>query len=88
ERERTSRSRYAQRSIHPEEVAREVSAIRDTLGRASEVRGFVEHAVTALTGVVWRDVDDGFSVDLTGAPVGLRDAVSSALGRSVDDGPR
>ena len=88
ERERTSRSRYAQRSIHPEEVAREVSAIRDTLGRASEVRGFVEHAVTALNGVVWRDVDDGFSVDLTGAPVGLRDAVSSALGRSVDDGPR
>ncbi|MGI5132971.1 helicase-related protein [Pseudonocardia sp. CA-107938] len=88
ERETTSRSRYAQRSIHPEEVAREVAAIRETLGRASEVRGFVEHALTSLGGVLWKDADGGFAADLSGSPVGLRDAVSSALGRSVDDGPR
>ena len=88
EREKASRTRYAQRSIHPEEVAREVAAIRDTLGRASEVRGFVENALTALDGVLWRDNDGGFAADLTGSPVGLRDAVASALGRSVDDGPR
>ena len=30
---------------------------------------------------------DGFAADLSGAPAGLRDAVASALGRSVDDGP-
>jgi superfamily II DNA or RNA helicase len=88
EREKASRTRYAQRSIHPEEVAREVAAIRDTLGRASEVRGFVEHALTALDGVLWRDPDGGFAADLSGSPIGLRDAVASALGRSVDDGPR
>ncbi|MCY7344231.1 MAG: DEAD/DEAH box helicase [Pseudonocardia sp.] len=88
EREKTSRSRYAQRSIHPEEVAREVVAIRDTLGRAAEVRGFVDHALTALDGVLWRDKEDGFAADLSGSPVGLRDGVAAALGRSVDDGPR
>ena len=88
ERETASRSRYAQRSIHPEEVAREVAAIRDTLGRSGEVRGFVEQALTALDGVLWRESDSGFAADLSGAPAGLRDAVSSALGRSVDDGPR
>ena len=85
EREKTSRTRYAQRSIHPEEVAREVAAIRDTLGRAGEVHGFVEHALTALDGVLRRD-GDGFTADLSGAPVGLRDAVAAALGRSVDAG--
>jgi superfamily II DNA or RNA helicase len=88
EREKTSRSRYAQRSIHPEEVAREVAAIRDTLGRSGEVQGFVEHALTALDGVLWRDQDGGFAADLSGSPVGLRDAVAAALGRAVDDGPR
>jgi len=88
EREKSSRTRYAQRSIHPEEVAREVAAVRETLGRASEVSGFVEHALTALDGVLWRDSDGGFTADLTGSPVGVRDAVASALGRSVDDGPR
>ncbi|MGD9525490.1 helicase-related protein [Pseudonocardia sp.] len=85
EREKASRTRYAQRSIRPEEVAREVAAIRDTLGRASEVRGFVEHALTALDGVLRRD-GEGFTADVSGAPVGLRDALASALGRSVDGG--
>ncbi|MFD0776633.1 C-terminal helicase domain-containing protein, partial [Streptomonospora algeriensis] len=32
EREKASRTVYAQRSIHPEEVAREVAAVRDALG--------------------------------------------------------
>lgn len=86
ERETASRTRYAQRSIHPEEVAVEVAAIRDTLGRTGEVRGFVEHALTALDGVLTRD-GDGFTADLAGAPVGLRDAVTAALGRTVDGRP-
>ncbi|WP_214407392.1 DEAD/DEAH box helicase [Pseudonocardia lacus] len=85
EREKTSRTRYAQRSIHPDEVAREVAAVRDSLGRAEEVRGFVEHALSALDAVVWKD-GDGFAADLSGSPVGLRDGVAAALGRSVEGG--
>ncbi|MFI6458611.1 helicase-related protein [Streptosporangium amethystogenes] len=82
ERERTSRSRFAQRAIHPEEVAREVAAIRDTLGRSNEVRGFVRHALEALNGVL-RDEGGGtgdFTVEVGGTPAGLRDALAPVLG--------
>ncbi|GIH68125.1 DEAD/DEAH box helicase [Sphaerimonospora thailandensis] len=86
EREKTSRSRFAQRSIHPEEVAREVAAIRDTLGRAGEIRTFVRHALASLDGVL-RDEPGGtgtltgdFNADLSGTPAGLRDALAPVVG--------
>lgn len=82
EREKTSRSRFAQRSIHPEEVAREVAAIRDTLGRSGETRGFVRHALAALDGVL-RDDASGtgdFTAEVSGAPAGLRDVLAPVLG--------
>ncbi|MGW5315503.1 helicase-related protein [Nocardia thailandica] len=80
EQEKTSRSRFAQRAIHPEEVAREVAAVRDTLGRAAEVRGFVRHALSSLNAVLRDDGAGGFTADLSGAPVGLRDALAPMLG--------
>lgn len=80
ERERTSRSRFAQRSIHPEEVAREVAAIRDTLGRPKEVRDFVRHALPALGAVLRDDGPDGFTADVSGTPAGLRDALAPVVG--------
>lgn len=80
EREKTSRSRFAQRAIHPEEVAREVAAVRDVLGRAAEVRGFVRHALSALEAVLRDDGEGGFTADLSGTPVGLRDALAPILG--------
>ena len=90
EREKTSRSRFAQRAIRPDEVAREVAAIRDTLGRAAEVRDFVHQALTGFDAVLYDDPNPapgeqaGFAADLSGAPAGLRDAVASILGRAVD----
>ncbi|MEV0328204.1 DEAD/DEAH box helicase [Micromonospora echinospora] len=82
EREKTSRSRFAQHTIHPEEVAREVAAIRDTLGRAGEIRDFVRHSLRALDGVLRDDPDDtgDFTADVSGTPAGLRDALAPAIG--------
>lgn len=80
EREKASRSRFAQRAIHPEEVAREVAAVRDTLGRAAEVRGFVRHTLAALEAVLREDGAGGFTADLSGTPIGLRDALTPMLG--------
>ncbi|TWF75630.1 SNF2 domain-containing protein [Pseudonocardia hierapolitana] len=86
ERERASRSRFAQRAIHPEEVAREVAAVRDTLGRAGETTDFVRQALTSLDAVLRRD-ENGFTADLSGTPVGLRDAVAPLLaGSAVEAG--
>ncbi|MEU9331762.1 DEAD/DEAH box helicase [Streptomyces sp. NPDC048290] len=82
EREKTSRSKYAQRSIHPEEVAREVAAVRAALGGADEVRGFALEALRDLDALV-RDPRDGsgdFTAQPGGAPAGLRDALAATLG--------
>ncbi|MEU1672744.1 DEAD/DEAH box helicase [Streptomyces roseifaciens] len=82
EREKTSRSKYAQRAIHPEEVAREVAAVRAALGGADEVRSFALEALRDLDALV-RDPRDGtgdFTAQLGGAPAGLRDALAATLG--------
>ncbi|MCF3960414.1 DEAD/DEAH box helicase [Streptomyces fuscigenes] len=82
ERETTSRSRYAQRAIHPEEVAREVAAVRAALGGAGEVRDFALEALRGLDALV-RDPRDGsgdFTAQVGGTPAGLRDALAATLG--------
>ncbi|MCX2949748.1 helicase-related protein [Lentzea sp. NEAU-D7] len=86
EREKASRSRFTQRAIHIEEVAREVAAIRDTLGRAGEIRGFVRQAMAGLEAVL-RDDGDGFTADLSGTPAGLRDVVAPVLGGDAVERP-
>ncbi|MEU5641925.1 DEAD/DEAH box helicase [Streptomyces milbemycinicus] len=86
EREKTSRSKYAQRAIHPEEVAREVAAVRAALGGADEVRGFALEALRDLDALVrtatfsGRDGTGDFTAQLGGAPAGLRDALAATLG--------
>ncbi|MFF8726468.1 helicase-related protein [Streptomyces sp. NPDC015171] len=82
EREKTSRSRFAQRSIHPEEVAREVAEVRAALGGAGEVSAFVRESLNAL-GAVLRDAPGpgaDFTAQVGGAPAGLRDALAPVVG--------
>jgi superfamily II DNA or RNA helicase len=83
EREKASRSKFAQRSIHPQDVAREVAAIRDTLGSAGEIRAFVRDSLNAL-GAVLRDTGTGsdgdFTAEMGGTPAGLRDALAPVVG--------
>ncbi|MFE1842086.1 DEAD/DEAH box helicase [Streptomyces sp. NPDC059515] len=85
DREKTSRSKYAQRAIHPEEVAREVAAVRAALGGAEEVREFTLEALRDLDALV-RDPRDGsgdFTAQVGGTPAGLRDALAATLGNRL-----
>ncbi|MEV5850288.1 helicase-related protein [Streptomyces sp. NPDC051985] len=89
ERERQSRSRFAQRSIHPEEVAREVASIREALGGTGEIRTFVRESLGALSGVLRGDADAGdFTAQVGGTPAGLRDALAPVVGAEVIDKDR
>ncbi|WP_326611141.1 DEAD/DEAH box helicase [Streptomyces scopuliridis] len=90
EREKTSRSRFAQRAIHPEEVAREVAAIRDTLGRADEVSGFVRHSLAALEAHIVENGDGSgdFTAEVSGTSAGLRDALAPVAGAGVVESGR
>ena len=68
ERERRSRSRFAQGSIHPDEVAREVAAIRAALGSDDEITAFTR---TAAAGAERRPDGrdgDGFTVTTASFP--------------------
>ncbi|MCQ4082155.1 DEAD/DEAH box helicase [Streptomyces sp. RB6PN25] len=83
EREKASRSRFAQRSIHPEEVAREVAAIREALGGAGEIHTFVRESLGALNAVLRGNTDGDFTAEVGGTPAGLRDALAPVVGAEV-----
>ncbi|MFE2523780.1 helicase-related protein [Streptomyces sp. NPDC059382] len=82
EREKASRSRFAQRSIHPQEVAREVAAVREALGGTGEVDTFVRESLNAL-GAVLRGAGADFTAQVGGTPAGLRDALAPVVGAEV-----
>ncbi|MFC3520118.1 helicase-related protein [Streptomonospora nanhaiensis] len=81
ERERVSRSRYAQHAIKPAEVAAEAAEVRAALGTADEVRDFTRSALSSLRGtVVPTESDGGFTVGTGGLPFPLRESLASILG--------
>ncbi|MFH7339601.1 helicase-related protein [Streptomyces sp. KHY 26] len=82
EREKASRSRYAQNAIKRDEVAKEVAEVRASLGTGEEVRRFTRHALTALRGVPGPlpGEPDGFTMNSEALPAPLRDAFTTLLG--------
>jgi superfamily II DNA or RNA helicase len=72
EREKRSRTLYAQEGIRPTEVAEELAQVRAALGDATEVEAFVQHAFTGVHAHVSPSTD-GFTAHLAGLPTGLRD---------------
>jgi superfamily II DNA or RNA helicase len=85
EREKRSRTRYAQAGISPAEVARELSAVRAALGDEREVTRFIRDALSAL-GVTVTPAADGFTATGTGGlPLALRDALPRDPRRGLRD---
>jgi superfamily II DNA or RNA helicase len=74
EKEKISRTKYAQRTIRPEHVAAEVDAIRHALGSHRDIEHFTSEALRAL-GASVTTTDDGFSAVTTTLTVGVRDAL-------------
>ena len=79
EREKLSRTRFAQASIHPDEVMDAMTAARQSLGDPGDVGEFVQDAFVELGGLISRE-KDGFTIDLSQAPVALCDALAGATG--------
>jgi hypothetical protein len=74
EQEKASRTKYAQRSIHPEEVAAEVQDIRRALGTHGDIESFAEESLRAL-GASVTGTPDGFTAVTSTLYPGLRDAL-------------
>ena len=74
EKEKQSRTKYAQGGIHPQDVAAEVADVRRALGDQSEIAAFVEESLRGLGASVTRS-EDGFSAVTSTLTVGVRDAL-------------
>lgn len=78
EREKQSRTLFAQQTIKVEDVVRELDAARDAVGTGVDVAGFVTTALVASRAAV--DGTKAVRVDLTEAPRALKDQLHPALG--------
>lgn len=77
EAERTSHTKYAQAGIKPEEVAAEVTEIRDALGTNADIAAFVDASVRALGGIVnnlGTTPSEGLRIDTGNLPAPLQQA--------------
>ena len=77
EKEKTSRTRYAQHTIKPEEVAAEVAAVRDALGDHGDLRVFLTQSLTNL-GATITPTATGFTAVTRTLPLGLRASLGDA----------
>lgn len=82
EKEKTSRTRYAQHSIKPEDIAAEVADIRAALGAHGDLSNFVTRTLRALGSTV-SDAPDGRTAVLTTLPLGLRSSLPVGLPDTV-----
>jgi len=76
ERERRSRTVFAQETIKPDEVAAELAEVRSALGETADVRRFLTDALVALQAHV--SGTDPVTVDLTHVPSAAADAMNLA----------
>jgi superfamily II DNA or RNA helicase len=76
DREKRSRTVFAQETIKPEEVAPEIEAARASVGSRETVRAFVEDALRAH-GATVSPKPPGIAIDLSHAPRALRDLCPS-----------
>lgn len=80
ERERTSRTKYAQEAIHPEEAMREAEVARSGLGTRAEIEDFVIAPLRALGASVTPAAKPAaWQVDISALPSGLADSLPSNL---------
>ncbi len=75
DREKQSRTMFAQQTIRPDEVAAELAAARDAVGSGADVERFVRDAVVRARGVIAEDTSGGVAIDLDEARQSLRDVV-------------
>ncbi|MBL7492507.1 DEAD/DEAH box helicase [Frankia sp. AgB1.9] len=79
EREKRSRSLYAQEQVRPEEVGREVAEIRASLGGPDEVRGFTLDTLASLRSPAHQLGDGRYHVVTAGLPPTLRDQIGREI---------
>ncbi len=76
ERERKSRTLFAQHSIRTEEVEKELRAVQESIGLAGDVAAFTREALQGYGGFVSERGDGQFDFNLREIPIALKDALN------------
>lgn len=76
EREKRSRTMYAQRTIKVEEVAAELQSVRQAIGSGTNLTEFVEHSLKGLGAFVNTIPTGRMKIDLSETPRALRDILA------------
>jgi len=79
ERERASRTKYAQDGIHPEEAMAEAKAAREALGTRADIERFTLESLRALGASVTPIDTNSWKADTSACPTGLQDAIPPSL---------
>jgi superfamily II DNA or RNA helicase len=83
ERERKTRTLYAQHTIKPDEVRRELEATRQATGAGAEARRFIEQALKAYGATLTADSRGRVVANLAEVPLALREAIGLPAGRDA-----
>lgn len=78
EKEKASRARFAQNTIRPEEVARQVDDIRAALGSHGDLRQFLSASLSSIGSSI-TNTDDGFTAVTATLPLGARTSLPPGL---------
>ncbi len=78
DREKKSRSLFAQNTIKPDEVAKEVAQIQSAIGSATDVQNFVCDSTRAFRGTVG-ERDGRFEFDLSESPRSVRESIREQI---------
>lgn len=77
EREKRSRTMFAQETIKVDEVAVELAAVQSAIGSGVDVASFTKQALSANRGVISQNGNGALQFDLTEVPRALRDLVGN-----------
>ncbi len=77
DREKRSRTMFAQETIKPDEVANELNTIRSAIGTNIDVASFMKNALSAHNAIVSEKPNNLIKFNLTESPRGLREAIGN-----------
>ena len=80
-REKRSRTIFAQETIHPDEVAAELSEVRNAIGSGVELPEFCANALTMNNARIRKPEVNTLEADLSQLPVRLKDSLNYAMGQ-------
>lgn len=85
EREKRSRTVFAQETIKPDEVAQELKAVQNAIGLGVNVKSFVIEALQRHSASVMEKTETEIEVDFKESPTGLREILKTNLAMDKED---